>query len=35
MIRGAELVCDEWLESHREFERIAGAEVLEGRQKSR
>lgn len=34
MIRGAELVCDEWLESHREFERIAGAEVLEVRHRS-
>jgi trehalose 6-phosphate synthase len=34
LIRGAELVCDEWLESHREFERIAGAEVLEVRHRS-
>jgi alpha,alpha-trehalose-phosphate synthase [UDP-forming]/trehalose-phosphatase len=34
MIRGAELVCDEWVESHREFERIAGAEMLEVRHRS-
>lgn len=34
MIRGAELVCDEWLESHHEFERIAGAEMLEVRHRS-
>ena len=34
MIRGAELVCDEWLESHAEFERIAGVEMLEVRRRS-
>jgi trehalose 6-phosphate synthase len=31
LIRGAELVCDEWLESHAHFERLAGAEMLEVR----
>jgi trehalose 6-phosphate synthase len=34
LIRGAELLCDEWLESHRDFERIAGIEVLEVRHRS-
>lgn len=34
LIRGAELVCDEWLESHSEFERIAGVEMLEVRCRS-
>jgi trehalose 6-phosphate synthase len=34
LIRGAELVCDEWLESHHEFERIGGAEMLEVRHRS-
>jgi alpha,alpha-trehalose-phosphate synthase [UDP-forming]/trehalose-phosphatase len=34
VIRGAALVCDEWLESHADFERIAGAEMMEVRQRS-
>lgn len=34
LIRGAELVCDEWLESHGDFERIAGVEMLEVRRRS-
>jgi trehalose 6-phosphate synthase len=34
VIREAALVCDEWLESHPGFERIAGIEMLEVRQRS-
>lgn len=34
MISGAELICDEWLESHPDFERIAGVEMLEVRRRS-
>jgi trehalose 6-phosphate synthase len=34
VIRGAELVCDEWLESHPDFERIAGVEMTEVRRRS-
>lgn len=34
VIRGAALVCDEWLESHPSFERIAGIEMMEVRRRS-
>ncbi|MEO7731375.1 MAG: trehalose-phosphatase [Kofleriaceae bacterium] len=34
LIRGAELVCDEWLESEPAFERLAGVEMLEVRRRS-
>jgi trehalose 6-phosphate synthase/phosphatase len=34
LIRGAELVCDEWLESHAHFERLAGVELLEVRHRA-
>lgn len=33
-IAGAEFVCDEWLESHPEFERLDGVEALEIRHRS-
>jgi alpha,alpha-trehalose-phosphate synthase [UDP-forming]/trehalose-phosphatase len=34
VIQGAELVCDEWLETHPDFERIAGVEMLEVRRRT-
>lgn len=34
MIRDAALVCDEWLASHRDFERVAGVEMMEVRRRA-
>lgn len=34
LIAAAELACDEWLETHPEFERIPGVEMLEVRRRS-
>ena len=34
LIAGAELACDEWLETHTEYERLDGVEMLEVRRRS-
>jgi alpha,alpha-trehalose-phosphate synthase [UDP-forming]/trehalose-phosphatase len=34
LIAGCELACDEWLESHPDFERLEGVEMLEVRRRS-